>query len=208
MSESDKNSDVNALWGGRFAAGPDALMEAINASIGFDRRLFACDIAGSRAHAAMLAAQGIITAEDEAAIQQGLIDILQEIESGRFEFKAALEDIHMNIEARLAEKIGEPAGRLHTARSRNDQVATDLRLWVRETIDRLDASMRALQSVLLDQAEANVDAIMPGFTHLQTAQPVTFGHHMLAYVEMVGRDRGRLADARKRVNESPLGAAA
>ncbi len=208
MSESDKNSDVNALWGGRFAAGPDALMEAINASIGFDRRLFACDIAGSRAHAAMLAAQGIITAEDEAAIEQGLIDILQEIESGRFEFKAALEDIHMNIEARLAEKIGEPAGRLHTARSRNDQVATDLRLWVRETIDRLDASMRALQSVLLDQAEANVDAIMPGFTHLQTAQPVTFGHHMLAYVEMVGRDRGRLADARKRVNESPLGAAA
>ncbi len=208
MSESDKNSDVNALWGGRFAAGPDALMEAINASIGFDRRLFACDIAGSRAHAAMLAAQGIISPEDEAAIQQGLIDILQEIESGKFEFKTALEDIHMNVEARLAEKIGEPAGRLHTARSRNDQVATDMRLWVRQTIDRLDAAMRALQSVLIDQAEASFDAIMPGFTHLQTAQPVTFGHHMLAYVEMVGRDRGRLADARKRVNESPLGAAA
>ncbi len=208
MSESKKTKDVNALWGGRFAAGPDALMEAINASIGFDRRLFACDIEGSRAHAAMLAAQGIISPEDETAIQKGLADILQEIESGRFEFKTALEDIHMNIEARLAELIGEPAGRLHTARSRNDQVATDLRLWVRAAIDRLDTAMRALQSVMLDQAEASVDAIMPGFTHLQTAQPVTFGHHMLAYVEMVGRDRGRLADARRRVNESPLGAAA
>jgi argininosuccinate lyase len=156
----------------------------------------------------MLAAQGIISAEDEAAIQKGLAEILQEIESGAFDFKTALEDIHMNVEARLADMIGEPAGRLHTARSRNDQVATDLRLWVRDAIDRLDTAMRALQSVLIDQAEANVDAIMPGFTHLQTAQPVTFGHHMLAYVEMVGRDRGRLADARKRVNESPLGAAA
>jgi argininosuccinate lyase len=207
-NKSTAREAVNALWGGRFAAGPDALMEAINASIGFDRRLFACDIEGSRAHAAMLAAQGIISAQDEAAIQKGLIEILQEIESGRFAFRPALEDIHMNIEARLAELIGEPAGRLHTARSRNDQVATDLRLWVRQAIDRLDAALRALQSVLIDQAEANFDAIMPGFTHLQTAQPVTFGHHLLAYVEMVGRDRGRFADARRRLNESPLGAAA
>ena len=201
-------SNTNALWGGRFAAGPDALMEAINASIGFDRRLYACDIAGSKAHAAMLADCGIITAEDAAAIQQGLDTILQEIESGAFAFKTALEDIHMNVEARLAELIGPAAGRLHTARSRNDQVATDFRLWVRDCIDGFDAALKELQSALLDKAEAHADTIMPGFTHLQSAQPVTFGHHMLAYVAMFGRDRARLQDARRRVNESPLGAAA
>ena len=201
-------SNTNALWGGRFAAGPDALMEAINASIGFDRRLYACDIAGSKAHAAMLADCGIITAEDAAAIQQGLDTILQEIESGAFAFKTALEDIHMNVETRLAELIGPAAGRLHTARSRNDQVATDFRLWVRDCIDGFDATLKELQSALLDKAEAHADTVMPGFTHLQSAQPVTFGHHMLAYVAMFGRDRARLLDARKRVNESPLGAAA
>ena len=201
-------SNTNALWGGRFAAGPDALMEAINASIGFDRRLYACDIAGSKAHAAMLADCGIITAEDAAAIQQGLDTILQEIESGAFAFKTALEDIHMNVEARLAELIGPAAGRLHTARSRNDQVATDFRLWVRDCIDGFDAALKELQSALLDKAEAHADTIMPGFTHLQSAQPVTFGHHMLAYVAMFGRDRARFKDARGRVNESPLGAAA
>ena len=199
---------TNTLWGGRFAAGPDALMEAINASIGFDRRLYACDIAGSKAHAAMLAECGIISEEDAAAIGRGLDTILQEIESGNFEFSAALEDIHMNVEARLAELIGPPAGRLHTARSRNDQVATDLRLWVRGAIDGLDADLKDLQSALIDRAEAHADTVMPGFTHLQSAQPVTFGHHMLAYAAMFGRDRARLADARGRVNESPLGAAA
>ena len=199
---------TNTLWGGRFAAGPDALMEAINASIGFDRRLYACDIAGSKAHAALLADCGIISEEDAAAIGQGLDTILQEIESGGFEFSAALEDIHMNIEARLAELIGPAAGRLHTARSRNDQVATDLRLWVRDAIDGLDADLKGLQSALIDKAEAHADTVMPGFTHLQSAQPVTFGHHMLAYGAMFGRDRARLADARGRVNESPLGAAA
>ena len=199
---------TNTLWGGRFAAGPDALMEAINASIGFDRRLYACDIAGSKAHAAMLADCGIISEEDAAAIRQGLDTILQEIESGGFEFSAALEDIHMNVEARLAELIGPAAGRLHTARSRNDQVATDLRLWVRDAIDGLRADLKDLQSALIDRAEAHADTVMPGFTHLQSAQPVTFGHHMLAYGAMFGRDRARLSDARRRVNESPLGAAA
>ncbi len=207
MSQTPK-TQTNALWGGRFSAGPDALMEAINASIAFDQRLFACDIAGSKAHADMLVRQGIITADDGGAIQDGLDKILQEIGEGKFAFKTALEDIHMNIEARLAEVIGDAAGRLHTARSRNDQVATDLRLWVRETIDRLDGAFRDLQAALIEKAEAHADAIMPGFTHLQSAQPVTFGHHMLAYVEMIGRDRGRFADARRRVNESPLGAAA
>ena len=199
---------TNTLWGGRFTAGPDALMEAINASIGFDRRLYACDIAGSKAHAAMLADCGIISEEDAAAIRQGLDTILQEIESGGFEFSAALEDIHMNVEARLAELIGPAAGRLHTARSRNDQVATDLRLWVRDAIDGLRADLKDLQSALIDRAEVHADTIMPGFTHLQSAQPVTFGHHMLAYGAMFGRDRARLSDARRRVNESPLGAAA
>jgi argininosuccinate lyase len=200
--------DANSMWGGRFAAGPDAIMEAINASIGFDRRLAPQDIAGSRAHAAMLAACGIISDTDAAAIREGLLTVLSEIETGEFPFSTALEDIHMNVESRLRELIGEPAGRLHTARSRNDQVAVDFRLWVRDQCDQADAALAALQQSLLGQAEAGADWVMPGFTHLQTAQPVTWGHHMLAYVEMLARDRGRFADARKRMNLSPLGAAA
>ncbi|MDJ0627923.1 MAG: argininosuccinate lyase [Rhodobacter sp.] len=198
----------NAMWGGRFAEGPDAIMEAINASIGFDRRLAAQDIRGSRAHAAMLAAQGIITDSDAAAIREGLLTVLSEIEAGTFRFSTALEDIHMNVEARLKDLIGEPAGRLHTARSRNDQVATDFRLWVRDQCDAAVEGLQALQRALVTQAEAGADWVMPGFTHLQTAQPVTWGHHMLAYVEMLGRDVGRFADARARMNECPLGAAA
>jgi argininosuccinate lyase len=198
----------NSMWGGRFAAGPDAIMEAINASIGFDRRLATQDIAGSRAHAAMLAATGIIPDSDAAAIREGLLTVMSEIEAGRFEFSAALEDIHMNVEARLKALIGAPAGRLHTARSRNDQVATDFRLWVRDRIDATLAQIAGLQRALLVQAEAGADWVMPGFTHLQTAQPVTWGHHMLAYVEMFARDAGRMRDARARLNECPLGAAA
>ncbi len=199
---------ANAMWGGRFASGPDAIMQAINASIGFDRRLYAQDIAGSRAHAAMLAAQGIIKPSDAEAIREGLLTVLSEIEGGQFTFRTELEDIHMNVEARLKELIGEPAGRLHTARSRNDQVATDFRLWVRDQADAAVLGLKALQRALLAQAEAGADWVMPGFTHLQTAQPVTWGHHMMAYVEMFGRDAGRFADARARMNESPLGAAA
>ena len=202
----DKTS--NAMWGGRFAAGPDAIMEAINASIGYDQRMAAQDIAGSRAHAAMLAATGIVSDSDAEAMREGLLTVLSEIEAGRFEFSAALEDIHMNVEARLKEVIGEAAGRLHTGRSRNDQVATDFKLWVRDQIDAAIAGIDALIGAFLDQAEAGADWVMPGFTHLQTAQPVTWGHHMMAYVEMLGRDRSRFADARKRMNESPLGAAA
>lgn len=198
----------NAMWGGRFAAGPDAIMEAINASIGFDRRLAAQDIAGSRAHAAMLAATGIISTNDAEAIREGLLTVLSEIEGGTFTFSTALEDIHMNVESRLKEIIGDPAGRLHTARSRNDQVATDFRLWVRDQCDAADGAIAALQKALLAQAEAGADWVMPGFTHLQVAQPVTWGHHMLAYVEMLARDRSRFSDARRRMNESPLGAAA
>ena len=196
------------MWGGRFAAGPAAVMEQINASIGFDRRFYAQDIAASKAHAAMLVRQGIIRGEDGAAIQAGLDRVRGEIEAGRFEFKTALEDIHMNVEARLKEIIGEPAGRLHTARSRNDQVATDFRLWVRDCMDGLDAQVVDLMEALIARAEEHAATIMPGMTHLQPAQPVTFGHHLLAYVEMLGRDRGRLADARRRLNECPLGAAA
>jgi argininosuccinate lyase len=198
----------NTMWGGRFAAGPDAIMEAINASIGFDRRLARQDIEGSRAHAAMLAATGILRDSDAEAIRKGLLTVLSEIEAGDFAFSTALEDIHMNVEARLKEIVGEPAGRLHTARSRNDQVATDFRLWVREQADAAIAGLEALQRALLAQAKAGADWIMPGFTHLQTAQPVTWGHHMLAYVEMFGRDASRFRDARARMNESPLGAAA
>jgi argininosuccinate lyase len=183
-------------------------MRRINASIDFDKRLYAEDIAGSKAHCAMLVAQNIVSAEDGAAIAEGLEQIRQEIEAGTFAFSEANEDIHLNIEARLAELIGPAAGRLHTARSRNDQVATDFRLWVRAAIDRIDRATRELQAALLDQAEAYADAPMPGFTHLQIAQPVTLGHHLMAYVEMVGRDRGRLADCRRRLNECPLGAAA
>ncbi|NDV53291.1 MULTISPECIES: argininosuccinate lyase [unclassified Salipiger] len=203
---SDKTS--NQMWGGRFAAGPDAIMEAINASIGFDKRLAAQDIAGSRAHAAMLAATGIVKTSDAEAIREGLLTVLSEIEGGDFAYSTALEDIHMNVEARLKEIIGEPAGRLHTARSRNDQVATDFRLWVRDQCDAAEGGILALMKALLGQAEAGADWVMPGFTHLQTAQPVTWGHHMMAYVEMFARDLSRMRDARKRMNESPLGAAA
>ncbi|HEU0221999.1 MAG TPA: argininosuccinate lyase [Paracoccaceae bacterium] len=198
----------NQMWGGRFSSGPDAIMEAINASIGFDRRLARQDIEGSRAHAAMLGETGIIPPSDAAAIGEGLLTILSEIEEGRFAFSTALEDIHMNVESRLSELIGEPAGRLHTARSRNDQVATDFRLWVREQCDAAEAGLTALMRALLAQAEAGAELVMPGFTHLQVAQPVTWGHHMLAYVEMVARDRARMRDARVRMNECPLGAAA
>ena len=196
------------MWGGRFATGPDAIMDEINASIGFDYRLAAQDIRGSKAHVAMLADTGIVTRETAAAIDAGLDQVRGEIESGAFTFSRALEDIHMNVESRLAEIIGPEAGRLHTARSRNDQVALDFRLWVRDTIDHLDGQMRDLQSVLVDKATLHAGDVMPGFTHLQSAQPVTFGHHLLAYVEMIGRDRGRLADARKRLNECPIGSAA
>ncbi|AWK88967.1 argininosuccinate lyase [Azospirillum thermophilum] len=201
-------SAASQMWGGRFASGPAAIMEKINASIGFDKRLADQDIAGSKAHAAMLARQGIISQADADAIRDGLDRVKEEIDSGRFEFKVELEDIHMNVEARLAELIGEPAKRLHTARSRNDQVATDFKLWVRDAIDRADAGLKALQTALIDLAEQHADTLMPGFTHLQAAQPVTFGHHLLAYVEMFGRDRGRLTDARARLNECPLGSAA
>ena len=202
------SDDANKMWGGRFEAGPDAIMEAINASIGFDQRLARQDIQGSRAHAAMLAAQGILEGSDADAIREGLLTVLSEIETGAFQFSTALEDIHMNVEARLKELIGEPAGRLHTGRSRNDQVATDFRLWVRDQCDAAIAAIQALQKALLGQAEAGSDWVMPGFTHLQTAQPVTWGHHMMAYVEMLARDAGRFADARARMNECPLGAAA
>jgi argininosuccinate lyase len=198
----------NKMWGGRFASGPDAIMEEINASIDFDRHLYRQDIAASKAHADMLAKQGIIAAEDAERIAHGLDTILSEIEAGKFRFQRALEDIHMNVESRLIELIGPPAGRLHTARSRNDQVATDFRLWLRDTIDALDAALAAYQRSLAEKALAHAATVMPGFTHLQTAQPVTFGHHLLAYVEMAARDRGRFADARKRLNESPLGAGA
>jgi argininosuccinate lyase len=196
------------MWGGRFDQGPDAVLEAINASIDFDRHLYAQDIAGSKAHAAMLAKQGIIGADDAQKIAKGLDTILSEIEGGQFKFSRALEDIHTHVEARLAELIGPAAGRLHAARSRNDQVVTDLRLYVRDHIDRLDRAIGGLQHALAEKALAHAATVMPGFTHLQAAQPVTFGHHLLAYVEMLSRDRGRLSDARKRLNESPLGAAA
>ena len=202
------NTSSNQMWGGRFASGPDAIMEAINASIGFDQRLATQDIAGSRAHAAMLAAQSIISDSDFEAIEEGLITILSEIEAGKFVFSSKLEDIHMNIEARLKDLIGAPASRLHTARSRNDQVATDFKLWVRDQLDACEVALTALIHALIAQAEQGADWVMPGFTHLQTAQPVTWGHHMMAYVEMFGRDLSRVRDARTRMSECPLGAAA
>ena len=211
MTKNEKTStnvEKSSIWGGRFSSGPSQLMQEINASISYDRRLFRQDIAGSRAHASMLAACKIISEADCAAIQQGLEQIAVEIETGDFVFSEELEDIHMNIESRLAELIGEPAGRLHTARSRNDQVATDFKLWVRDLLDSVDTALADMQSALLDKAEAHADLLMPGFTHLQTAQPITFGFHLMAYVEMLGRDRGRFTDARSRLNESPLGAAA
>src|SRR5947209_7787568 len=198
----------NKMWGGRFTERPDAIMEEINVSIDVDRHLYAQDIAASKAHAAMLAAQGIITANDAKNIAKGLDTILSEIGKGSFDFKPALEDIHMNVESRLGELIGPAAGRLHTARSRNDQVATDFRLYVRDMIDETDAALASFQRALVERALEHAATVMPGFTHLQTAQPVTFGHHLLAYVEMAARDRGRFADARKRLNQSPLGAAA
>ncbi|MEQ9640153.1 MAG: argininosuccinate lyase [Alphaproteobacteria bacterium] len=201
-------ADTNKLWGGRFERGLAEIMEKINASIFFDKRLYRQDIAGSRAHCNMLVRQDIITADDGAAILKGLDQVEQEIADGEFEFTAAKEDIHMHVEARLAEIIGPAAGRLHTARSRNDQVATDFKLWVRDAIDTADADLRALLGALADQAETHAGTVMPGFTHLQSAQPVTFGHHLMAYAEMLRRDRSRLADARARMNESPLGAAA
>jgi argininosuccinate lyase len=198
----------NKMWGGRFSDKPDAIMEEINASIDFDRHLYRQDIAASKAHAAMLAKRGIVTTQDAAAINHGLDTILSEIESGAFRFSRALEDIHMNVESRLTELIGPAAGRLHTARSRNDQVATDFRLWVRSTIDAIDSALLSYQQALAEKALAQAATVMPGFTHLQAAQPVTFGHHLLAYVEMAARDRGRFRDARIRLNECPLGAAA
>jgi argininosuccinate lyase len=199
---------TSQIWGGRFSGGPSDIMEAINVSIGFDQRLAQQDIRGSRAHCAMLVAQGILSKADGSAIMDGLLKIEKDISEGSFTFKRALEDIHMNIEGRLSDLIGEPAGRLHTARSRNDQVATDFRLWVRAAIDTLDDQMQSLQAALIGKAEEHADTVMPGFTHLQAAQPVTLGHHLLAYVEMIGRDRGRFRDARVRLNESPLGAGA
>ena len=206
--DTTRNVEANAQWGGRFARGPSVVMAEINASIGFDRKLWRQDIRGSLAHAAMLAHVGVIGTEDEGAIRAGLEGIAAEIEAGRFAFDETLEDIHMNIESRLVDRIGEAGKRLHTGRSRNDQVATDFRLWVRDAIDGLDGQMLDLQRALVERAGEFAGAPMPGFTHMQTAQPVTFGHHLLAYVEMLGRDRGRLADARRRMNECPLGSAA
>ncbi len=199
---------ANRMWGGRFKALPAEIMEEINASIGFDKRLAPQDIRASKAHASMLAAQGIITKADAREILKGLEQVLAEIEGGEMVYARAHEDVHMNIEARVKDMIGTPAGRLHTARSRNDQVATDFRLYMRDTIDAFDAALAQLQLVFTRKAEAHAATVLPGFTHLQPAQPVTFGHHLLAYVEMLGRDRGRFADARRRLNECPLGSAA
>jgi len=198
----------NKMWGGRFSSAPDAIMEEINASIGFDYRFASQDIKGSLAHVSMLSETGIVSKETAKSIEQGLTQILAEIESGTFTFSRALEDIHMNVEGRLAEIVGPEAGRLHTARSRNDQVALDFRLWIRDTIDQLDRQILDLQQALAEKALTHAASIMPGFTHLQSAQPVTLGHHLLAYVEMLGRDRGRFQDARRRLNECPLGSAA
>ncbi|MEO1102530.1 MAG: argininosuccinate lyase [Pseudomonadota bacterium] len=204
----DPATPSHALWGGRFATAPGAIMEEINASIDVDKRLADQDITGSLAHVRMLAATGILSQADADAIAAGLETVRGEIEAGTFPFSRALEDIHMNIEARLKTLVGEPAGRLHTARSRNDQVATDFKLWVRDALDGLDAELLDLQHAFVEVAERHAAAVMPGFTHLQSAQPVTFGHHCLAYVEMIARDRGRFADARRRMNTCPLGAAA
>ncbi len=212
MSGSNDGSNggpaANTMWGGRFKGGASDIMAAINVSIHFDQRMYAQDIAGSKAHVAMLAKQGIVSEADATEITRGLEQVRQEIAAGSFAFKDALEDIHMNVEARLSEIIGGAAGRLHTGRSRNDQVATDFRLWLRDEIDTVLAALKDLEAALIDQAEAGADMVMPGFTHLQNAQPITFGHHLLAYVEMIARDRGRFEDCRKRLNESPLGAAA
>ncbi len=199
---------ANKMWGGRFETGPAAIMREITPSIDFDKRLAGEDLAGSRAHVRMLAQEGIVSKDDAMAILKGLDQVEQEINDGQFVFKRELEDIHLNIEARLAEIVGPAAGRLHTARSRNDQVVTDFRLWVRGACERADKGLLELSRALLAQADKHAASIMPGYTHMQPAQPVTFGHHMMAYVEMFARDRGRFEDARKRLNESPLGAAA
>lgn len=206
--DTNPNKSANSMWGGRFSAGPSAIMEAINASIDVDKRLATQDLDGSLAHVDMLAAQGLINSDDHLAIRDGLKKIKDEIVAGQFEYSRALEDIHMNIEGRLTDLIGAPAGRLHTARSRNDQVATDFRLWVRDTHDGVVADLKALLSALLEVADQEVDTILPGYTHLQPAQPVSFAHHFLAYVEMFGRDLSRIQDARARMNECPLGAGA
>ncbi|MDY0241324.1 MAG: argininosuccinate lyase [Rhodospirillaceae bacterium] len=208
MNQTPDKPGASSIWGGRFAAGPSAIMSKINASIGFDRRLYAEDIAGSKAHCRMLVETGILSAADGEKIIGGLDRVLEEILSGQFQFREDLEDIHMNVESRLVALIGEAGGRLHTARSRNDQVATDFKLWVRGALDHMDDALKGLQAVLIRRAEENAATVMPGFTHLQTAQPVTFGHHLLAYVEMIGRDRSRFQDARRRLNECPLGSAA
>lgn len=212
MSKADNNlknsNKANPMWGGHFKSAPAEIMEKINASIDFDKKLYAQDIRASIAHARMLGEKGILTKAESAEIIEGLEKIKREIESGKFEFKRELEDIHMNVESRLKEIVGEVAGKLHTARSRNDQVATDFKLWVRDAIDAIDTELKLLQKSLIERADEEAGTIMPGFTHLQTAQPITFGHHLLAYVEMLGRDRSRFADARKRLNECPLGSAA
>ena len=208
VTDKPGNSPSNPMWGGRFAMSPAEIMQEINVSINFDKRLAPQDIRGSKAHAAMLADAGIITKADAKEIAKGLDAILAEIGAGTFKYSRALEDVHLNVESRLKEMIGAAAGRLHTARSRNDQVATDFRLWVRDSIDGIDEALAGVQRALVTKAEAHAGTVMPGFTHLQPAQPVTFGHHLLAYVEMIARDRGRFQDARKRLNESPLGSAA
>jgi argininosuccinate lyase len=208
MSDDASHDKGQSLWGGRFEKKPAELMQAINVSISFDRRLAPQDLAGSRAHAAMLHKVGVLSSADADSIQRGLDAIEAEVKAGTFPFRDEFEDIHMNVEARLAELIGAASGRLHTARSRNDQVAVDFRLWVRDACDHAIGQIVALQRALLAKAEANVETLMPGFTHLQPAQPVTFGHHLMAYVEMFGRDADRFRDARARMNESPLGAAA
>ena len=207
-NKSQKIISTSPIWGGRFNGSPSEIMEQINASIDFDKRLYSQDIAASKAHAAMLVKQKIISRKDGAQIKKGLDQISDEIKKGSFEFKTALEDIHMNIESRLKELIGEAAGKLHTARSRNDQVATDFKLWVRSELDQLDSQLKLLQATFIKQAEDYSSTILPGFTHLQSAQPVTLGHHLLAYVEMIGRDRDRIKDCRKRLNENPLGSGA
>lgn len=200
--------DGQSMWGGRFSGGPSAIMQEINASIDFDKNLYREDIAGSKAHSSMLAAQGIITETDRDAIHKGLDQVQAEIEAGQMTYDPALEDIHMHVEARLREIVGDAGARLHTGRSRNDQVATDFRLWCRSAVDQLDAAYNSLLIALVDQAEKHAASVMPGFTHLQTAQPVTLGHHLMAYYEMFSRDKARLADCRKRLNENPLGSAA
>ncbi|MEE2999524.1 MAG: argininosuccinate lyase [Pseudomonadota bacterium] len=203
-----KKQSANPIWGGRFEGSPSELMEQINASVNFDKRMYSQDITASKAHAAMLVKQNIISTEDGALINKGLDQILDEIEIGSFEYKISLEDIHMNIETRLKEIVGDVAGKLHTARSRNDQVATDFKLWVRKELDQLDNTLKSLQKTFINQAEHHASTILPGFTHLQSAQPVTLGHHLLSYVEMIGRDRGRIKDCRERLNENPLGSGA